>query len=179
MSEQREVLNRFLVEVFHELLKTEEDCMGRVYPDLSLREMHVIEAVCRAVDAGRDNRATAIAEALRVTAGTLTTAVTQLEKKGCLLRQRDSRDKRVVRLLPTDRGRAVDAYHARFHHELVESLLSHLSEEETAVFVRGLSRVNAFFQEKYTKQQAKPAGKPARTVERKDSDGSDCDRQYQ
>ncbi len=178
MPEQREVINRFLVEVFHELLKTEEDCMGSVYPDLSLREMHVIEAVCRAVDAGQDNRATAIAEALRVTAGTLTTAVTQLEKKGCLLRQRDSRDKRVVRLVPTERGRAVDAYHAQFHHELVESLLAHLSEEETAVFVRGLARVNAFFQERYTHQQREPAGSPACQAERMDSNGSDCDGQH-
>ena len=40
--------------------------------------------VGRAEEEGRDNRATAIAAAQRVTAGTLTTAVTLLEKKGYL-----------------------------------------------------------------------------------------------
>ncbi len=152
MPDRGDVLNRFLVDVFQEILKTEEICMGTAFPDLSLREMHVIEAVCRAVNDGRDNRATTIAENLRVTAGTLTTAVTQLEKKGCLLRQRDSRDKRVVRLLPTERGREVEAYHAQFHREMVDDILSYLSEEEAEVFVRGLGYVNSFFREKYRKQ---------------------------
>ena len=57
--------------------------------------------MCRAVDQGGDNRSTAIAAALGITAGTLTSAVNLLEKKGYLLRRRDERDKRVVHLLPT------------------------------------------------------------------------------
>ena len=64
----------------------------------------MIDAVCRAVDQGGDNRSTAIAAALGITAGTLTSAVNLLEKKGYLLRRRDERDKRVVHLLPTERG---------------------------------------------------------------------------
>ena len=89
-----ETLNRFLVEVFNEILKTEEQTLTAEWPDLSLREFHLIEEVCRAEDLHRDNRAGAIAAAQRVTAGTLTTAVNLLEKKGYLERRRDNLDRR-------------------------------------------------------------------------------------
>lgn len=149
MEQHGEVLNRFLVEVFNEILKTEENALAKAYKDLSLRELHLIEEVCRAADEGRDNRATAIAAAQRVTAGTLTTAVTLLEKKGYLLRRRDERDKRVVRILPTEKAREADARHAKFHQEMVEDCLSALSEEEAVVFVRALGTVASFFRAKH------------------------------
>ena len=148
MEQHGEVLNRFLVEVFNEILKTEENALAKAYKDLSLRELHLIEEVCRA-DEGRDNRATAIAAAQRVTAGTLTTAVSLLEKKGYLERQRDERDKRVVRILPTARAREADARHARFHEEMVADILETLTEEETVIFVRALGSVSAFFRAKH------------------------------
>ena len=56
-----EVLNQFLVEVFGQILKAEAACLAG--KDLSLRELHLIDAVCRAVDQGGDNRSTAIAAA--------------------------------------------------------------------------------------------------------------------
>ena len=149
MDDHREILNRFLVEVFNEILKTEEASLAAAYKDLSLRELHLIEEVCRAADKGLDNRATAIAAAQRVTAGTLTTAVTLLEKKGYLLRQRDERDKRVVRILPTEKAWEADARHAKFHQEMVEDCLSALSEEEAVVFVRALGTVASFFRAKH------------------------------
>ena len=92
MESRGEVLNQFLVEVFGQILKAEAACLAG--KDLSLRELHLIDAVCRAVDQGGDNRSTAIAAALGITAGTLTSAVNLLEKKGYLLRRRDERDKR-------------------------------------------------------------------------------------
>lgn len=148
MDQHREELNRFLVEVFHQVLKTEELALSRAKGELSLRELHLIEEVCRAADLGLDNRATAIAAAQRVTAGTLTTAVTLLEKKGYLERRRDEKDRRAVRILPTAAARAANAVHARFHREMVDGLLAVLTEEETGVLVRALGHLAGFFQEK-------------------------------
>lgn len=144
-----EELNAFLVEVFNDILKTEELYATRGYPDLSLREVHVIESVCRAVDQGEDNRASAIAASLRVTAGTLTASVNQLESKGYLERVRDSSDKRSVRLRPTEKGREAENRHRAFHREMVAEITALLSPEETEVLIRGLSGISAFFQEKY------------------------------
>ena len=120
MDQHREELNRFLVEVFHQVLKTEELALSRAKGELSLRELHLIEEVCRAADLGLDNRATAIAAAQRVTAGTLTTAVSLLERKGYLERRRDEHDKRVVRILPTEKARQANREHERFHEEMVD-----------------------------------------------------------
>lgn len=155
MNTHGEALNRFLVEVFNEILKTEEQALATDWSDLSLREFHLIDEVCRAVDEERDNRATAIAAAQGVTAGTLTTAVNLLEKKGYLERRRDSQDRRAVRIHPTEKGRQANQCHARFHQEMVEDVLSVLSEEECQVFLRALSGVTVFFRKKYGVQGVK------------------------
>lgn len=149
MNTHGESLNRFLVEVFNEILKTEEQALEERQPELSVREFHVIEEVCRAVDQGRDNRATAIAAAQRVTAGTLTTAVNLLEKKGFLERRRDEQDRRAVRLYPTEKGRQANEIHTNFHKEMVDDVLGVLNEEECQVFLRALSSVTTFFRQKY------------------------------
>lgn len=142
-------LNTFLVEVFNDILKTEELYVTESCDDLSVREMHIIEEVCRAVDQGRDNRASAIAAAQHVTAGTLTAAVNQLEAKGYLERVRDKGDKRSVRLCPTEKGREADRRHTGFHRELVEATVETMTTEELEALARGLSGIAAFIRKKY------------------------------
>ena len=149
-----EELNSFLVDVFNGILKTEELYVTANCPDLSLREIHLIEEVCRAVDQGRDNRASAMAAALRVTAGTLTAAVNQLEGKGYLERARDGNDKRSVRLLPTQKGRQAMCHHRQFHLELVAAVVDRLSPEEAEVLLRSLGGIASFFQERCQGQNA-------------------------
>lgn len=149
MTGPREHINRFLVDIFAEILKIEELCLTGPFPDLSLREFHLIEDVCRAVDEGRDNRATAIAAGQRVTAGTLTTVTTLLEKKGYLERQRDSDDRRAVRILPTEKGRQADAHHAQFHRDMVDRGLATLTDDQADTLVTALEGLTAFFREQY------------------------------
>ena len=99
MERSSELFHQFLSEVFGDILKREEASLAT--GDLSLREVQLIDAVCRTVDQGGDNRSTAIAAARQMPAGTLTCAVGLLEKKGYLVRRRDEKDRRAVRLLPT------------------------------------------------------------------------------
>lgn len=150
METQEQTLNRFLVEVFNEILKTEDSCIGDSgFEDLSLKELHVIEAVCNGECTPEGNRASAVAAELRITPGTLTTAVSILEKKGYLLRFRDERDRRVVRICATERGKEANRSHSRFHAEMVQAVLAAISEEEATVFVQALSKIRAFFELKY------------------------------
>lgn len=144
MSNAGARLERFLVETFQEITKVEEAQLAGRVPGLSLREFHLIEAVCRAQDQGLDNRSTAIAAAQGVTAGTLTTMVSQLERKGYLERRRDQRDHRAIHLLPTAIGRLANGYHTRFHQELVGWVLAALTEEQAEVFADGVEQVAAF-----------------------------------
>ena len=140
MSCDHEILNRFLVEIFNEILRTEERCITQGgYDDLSIRELHVIEAVCQCAEKGK-NTASDIAALLDVVPGTLTVSTAALERKGYLTRSRDALDRRVVRICPTDKGVS-----ALFHRRMTDQVLNLLSEEETVVFMRALDRLSQFF----------------------------------
>ncbi len=145
-KDQRAELNEFLVKVFHEILRIEENCLRTgEFKNLSIREMHVIEAVCAAEQQGTNNRAGDIAQAQGISAGTLTTAVTYLEKKGCIERRPDPGDKRIVRLYATEKGRRANEAHQRFHQKMVADVLTALSSDETDVLIKGLKSLQAFF----------------------------------
>lgn len=139
-------LNYFLVKVFNEILRIEEDCLRTgEFKNLSVREMHVIEAVCAAVDQNSSNRSSDIARALNVSAGTLTTAVSLLEKKDCICREKDAHDKRIVRLYPTQKGRRADRIHQQFHSKMVENVINTLSAGEVDILIKGLKSLETFF----------------------------------
>lgn len=146
MQYEQNVLNKFLVEIFHEILKIEEKCISvSRFKNLSVREMHVIEAVCDAAAEGASQKAADIAKRLNITAGTLSTAVSLLEKKGYLLRRRDKSDKRVVRIYPTSIGHEANAVHKEFHVAMVNDILTVLSKEELPIFLHALSKLCTFF----------------------------------
>ncbi len=151
MEQVKKELNHFLVNAFNEILKTEEVLLAGAneFPNLSLREIHVIEAVCNAEDDRTENHSTAIAAILRITAGTLTTTVSLLEKKGYLIRKKTEKDKRMVQIFPTELGRKAHDYHRRFHEEMVECILSILSKKEIDVLVDVLGKISSFFHNKY------------------------------
>lgn len=138
-------INQFLVEVFDQILRREEEALTAQYPKLSLREIHLIDAVCRAADHGGDNRATAIAAAQGVTAGTLTSSVNLLERKGYVERQRDEHDRRAVRILPTPLAREAEAAHRAFHRQMVDQVLAELTAAEADVLVDTLGKLARFF----------------------------------
>lgn len=148
MSKEYSEMNHFLVNVFNAILRTEETSLkAGEFKNLSMREMHVIEAVCNAAD-NRRNTATEIANSQNITAGTLTTSISTLERKGFVARCQDQKDRRVVRIFPTEKGKNANEIHQNFHHEMVSSIMSALSEEELLVFVKGLGAVQRFFESK-------------------------------
>lgn len=149
----KSIMRSFLIDVFNEILKDEERVVTKPFKNLSIREVHVIEAVCAANEKCGDNSATAIANALDVTRGTITTAVTGLERKGYLLRQRDAKDKRIVRIFPTDLGKKVQAYHREYHKRMVNDVMYILNEEETAVLIKALGSLATFFKAKRTNHE--------------------------
>jgi len=75
---QREELNYFFVHVFNQILAYEEQALnGMGAGDLSVKELHVLEAVGGLTAAGR-NTMTQIADALSIRVSSLTTAVNTL-----------------------------------------------------------------------------------------------------
>lgn len=143
MEQAKESLNAFLVDTFNSLLRVEEQKLSKgEFENISVKEMHLIEVVVNLKD---DNIAKKIAQELNITQGSLTTAVSTLEKKGMLIRKSDAKDKRVVKIYATEKAMKLYEKHMEFHKELVNAVTSVLSEEELDVFIRGIDKVRQFF----------------------------------
>lgn len=142
-----ESINLFLVQVFNHILQLEERSLAATMPaDLSLKEIHTIEAICQGEALGC-NRASEIAQRLGITLGTLTTASKILAQKGYLLKSKSTTDRRVVYLCATQKGLSVNDLHQRYHQQMVKSLTDELQPEELQILAQSLSILQHFFQE--------------------------------
>jgi len=145
MNDSQTQLNRFLVEVFHDVLRLEEQSLTKgQFRNLSVSEMHVIEAVVNGEAEGKAGMA-ALAAQLQVSAGTLTIAVKTLEQKGYLLRHRTSADRRRVTVAVTPLGQAAFAAHKAFHRQLIDAVAQQLPPQQLASLASALSTLHHFF----------------------------------
>lgn len=138
MTEEKETINSFLVGIFNGILAREERAMADLFGrTLSIREIHVIGEAFDAVQRG-DNTMSELSRRLGVTVGTLTVSVSTLERKGFLLRRRDEEDKRLVRILPSEKAGEVRKAHDAFHRRMVEAIAERLSGEQLAALAASL-----------------------------------------
>ena len=145
MNKEERILNEFLVESFNEILKVEEGALKKgKFKNLSIREMHVIEAVVKNEKQGK-NTSSKIAKTLDITPGTLTISVNSLERKGYLLRERDIHDKRVINIYTTDSGKEVEENHAKFHENMVKEMLDFFTEEKRKILMEAVVELEKFF----------------------------------
>ena len=140
------VLNKLLVQLFNDILQIEENAMNNTeFKDLSITEIHTIEAI------GKEGNRTMgeIANDLRITVGTLTTAINRLIKKGYVERKRIEEDRRVVVVYLTESGKKVFDEHTLFHKEMIDEVAKNFEDYELKVLTKALSKVSEFFEDKY------------------------------
>lgn len=145
MQEFQKVLNYMLTEIYHNIMRVEEEFLqknSRI--DLTIREMHLIE--CVGMDQGNGKTLSDIADYLKVARPTVTVAVNKLEKKGYLKKNSCSSDGRVVRVTLTREGRKVDMYHKRYHMLMIHELEDEFDEGEREGLLRVVRRLNTFFE---------------------------------
>lgn len=90
-----------------------------------------------------------VAQNLKITVGTLTTAINKLIKKGYVERKRIEEDRRVVLIKLTKKGKLAYRLHNKFHNDMVNTVIEGLREEEEEVLISALTSINKFFKEKY------------------------------
>ena len=113
--------------------------------NLSMNEVHVLEAIQKTEEPTMSH----IAQRLRVTVGTLTTAMNRLVEKGYVQRKREKEDKRKVIVSITTKAYEVLAIHDGFHDEMIEAVVSDLKLDENEVLISALSNISNYFTEKY------------------------------
>ena len=142
MQKETSVVNELLVKIFNEILQIEEKTLKSGYfSDLSVREMHTIEAI----GSKSKRMMSEVAQDLGITVGTLTTSINRLIKKGYVERSRIEEDRRVVLVELTKKGKVANRLHERFHNEMVKEMMDGLLDDEKEVLIRSLNKLNNYF----------------------------------
>lgn len=145
MDKTKKVINELLVEIFNHILAIEEEQLKKAGINLSMNEVHTLEAIANSEEPTMSN----VAKKLRITTGTLTTNINRLVNKKYVTRYVDPNDRRRIFLQLTDSSREALKLHDKFHDEMIESLFEDLPIEEDEVLLRSLENIAKYFKEKY------------------------------
>lgn len=138
----RKEVNDLLVGTFNSILRVEEAALkNRLTEGLTISEIHCIAAI----GLNGASPMNVIASRLEVTLATCTTSVGKLVDKGYAQRSRSETDRRQVLVSLTKAGRQAYRVHDLFHREMVDAALDGMTPDEEEVFLRGISKVKAFF----------------------------------
>ncbi len=138
-------LNDLLVSTFNTILKLEEQTIKNMNgSDLSISELHMLEAVHREPVKGRT--ITDIAQDLSITLPTVTVAVGKLAQKGYVRKQKGREDGRTVHVLLTEAGRRAEVSHRFFHRQMVQAVTKDIPDAEREVLLKGLRNLKTFIQ---------------------------------
>lgn len=137
-------INEYLVTIFNRVQTIEETSLkSSQFSDVSLKEMHTIDII------GKKSQVTPsdIASDLMLTLGTITTSLNRLEKKGYIIRNRSSKDRRVVHLALTKKGRLLYRLHNEFHKSMVKKIIGDMNDMEMEALLKGLISLHQFLEE--------------------------------
>ncbi len=147
MESFSEELNRMLVDTFRSILKVEEQLIKSTNNfNLSINELHLIEAVGKNTEKGRT--ISDIAEDMEITLPSVTVAINKLLAKGYVKKERCTNDGRVVYVTLTEQGQRINAVHQYFHIRMVRAVTKDLSEDEKTVMLNGIVKLDRFFKNK-------------------------------
>ncbi|MCB2294631.1 MarR family transcriptional regulator [Clostridium algoriphilum] len=140
------VVNELLVETFSDISQIEQKALKEgILKDISITEIHTIDAI----GMYEYRTMSQVAQDLRITVGTLTTAINKLLKKGYVDRKRGEEDRRSVMIALTRKGKLAYRIHDTFHSHMVHATIDGLNEEEEEILIKSLEKLNGFFKDKY------------------------------
>jgi len=150
MTEFEKNLNELLVGAFRSILKIEERTLSSSSrAQLSISEMHLLEAVGTG-EKGQDSemKISTVSKLMGITLPSVTVAVNKLVAKGYLVKEKCTKDGRVMYVRLTELGKKMNRVHAYFHIRLVREVSKELSEDEQNTLLEGISKLNMFFKKK-------------------------------
>ena len=149
-------LNNMVVDLFHGISYEEEKAViTDEFKDISNKDLHIIDAI----GIKKPKNMSTIAGDLNITVGTLTTAINNLLsislkllqncflKKGYVNRKRGEKDRRVVYISLSEKGRKAYSHHREFHKRMIQGLLDTLNEQEQDLLVKVMQYFHDYFRE--------------------------------
>ncbi len=136
------VLNTLLIKLFRDIMNIEEEVLiSGEFSDITIKDMHVIEAIGR----GEKKTSSVVAKRLSVTMGTLTKSIDRLARTGYVLRERSDEDKRLVLLSLTEKGIRADERHKKVHGDMIQAAMAQFDEKETQILLESLGGLADYF----------------------------------
>ena len=145
-NKQTESLNDYVLHSALRLISLEEQYLKNVCEkNLSLRELHVLEAVsCLAPT--HSNTMAAIARYLHLSPASLTTAVNVLVNKGYLAREYSADDRRVIYVQLTEIGADANTKYLAFVKKYVDFLAAGIDEAAGEVILETVARATEYLE---------------------------------
>lgn len=136
-------INGLLTTVYSDIMRVEErELRKSEFKDISIRELHAIDVISMY----EHKTSSQVASELMVTAGSLSTMVNKLVRKGYVIRIHGEDDRRIIRLGLTNRGRLIYRAHDSFHRHMVKKFIEGFDEEQIAIIERALLNLRAFLE---------------------------------
>ena len=139
-------INELLTGIYDSIMNVEEQMLMGSMKDLTICELHIIEAIWKMREQGCS--LSDIATAQNVTMPSMTVSIKKLEKKGYVEKRRSETDGRVINVALTRKGEKVNAVHRYFHQQLVRSFLSGISDEQRPMLLHALENMDEFLKRK-------------------------------
>lgn len=141
MNHLYQEINDALYNTYYGINRIEEEELKKSrFKDLTVKELHAIDAITM-----YDHLTVSqVANKLHLSRATVTSTVDRLVRKGYTERIRDEKDRRVIHLELTSKGRlACRAYHA-YHNMMVKSFLQNLDENELETIYHAFTNLEKF-----------------------------------
>ena len=124
---------------------------------ISLVHLHVLHVI----EHEGQQSMRSLAEAIGASQASTTGIVDRMERRGLLRRERDDRDRRVVRVELTEDGRTLLSGFATERREALASLLDELSDDDLDGFLRGARALRLARERRLEEEQSGQAVTPA------------------
>ncbi|NLK20889.1 MAG: MarR family transcriptional regulator [Epulopiscium sp.] len=146
MKKLTEVLNHLMVDIFNDILTIEQTALKKgAFSDLSVTEMHTIEAI----GMYHPRTMSEVAQDLKITVGTLTTAINRLVKKDYVERKRVEDDRRIVQIQLTKKGKLAHRIHEKFHTDMITAMIEGMELEDEEILVKSLNQLSSYLKSRY------------------------------
>ena len=139
MANLDKVLEDFLCSSYSKLIHNEERIL-KVLGDITLKELRTLEVI-KTCENRDNNTSSTVARLLGISAGTLTTNIDRLSKKGLVVRTKKEGDLRTNLLALTLKGEKVLKSYNDEHRKLITNGLSKLTSTEKATIVSLVSKL--------------------------------------
>lgn len=144
MAKTIDAINSLLSSVFNDIIKLEEKFLKKTkFNDISIKELRTIDAI----GLNRTRTMSYIAKKIDITLGTLTVSINNLEKKGYVKREKSEKDKRIVTINLTEKGKSVFKTHQKFKENIMQQVIISLSQQEKEIFNGALNRFKLILNE--------------------------------